>query len=116
MSGGMKRQAEFAAARVTGVGLDPALVITIITTVLPLLVDCFRREEEPDPVRVKAALKKAHEKNPDKLRRRVRSQVHRRSPEDLDKGQEFAIADAIIAQGLDSTYTEVEDVVREASR
>lgn len=114
MSGEMKRQCEAAAARVTGVGLDPAMVITIITTVLPLLINCFRREDEPDPMRVKAALRKANEKNPEKLRRRVRAQVRRKSPEDLTKGQEFAIADAIIAQGLDATHPAVESTVLEA--
>lgn len=115
MSGEMKRQCEAAAARVTGVGLDPALVITIITTVLPLLINCFKREDEPDPIRVQAALRKAYDRNPDKLRRRVRAQVHRRSPEDLDKGQEYAIADAIIAQGLDTTPQAVSAIVMEAS-
>lgn len=114
MSGEMKRQCEAAAARVTGVGLDPALVITIITTVLPSLINCFKREDEPDPVRVQAALRKAYDRNPDKLRRRVRAQVHRRSPEDLDKGQEFAIADAIIDQGLESLAQAVYATVREA--
>lgn len=115
MSGEMRRQAEAAAARVQGVGLDPALVITIITTVLPLLINCFQREDEPDPVRVQAALRKAYERNPDKLRRRVRAQVHRRSHEPIDKGQEFAIADAIIAQGLDTTPRAVALSVIEAS-
>jgi len=115
MSAELKRQAEQAAARVTGVGLDPALVITIITTVLPLLINCFKREDEPDPVRVQAALRKAYERNPDKLRRRVRAQVHRRSPEAVDRGQEFAIADAIIAQGLDTTPRAVSAAVMEVS-
>ena len=114
MSGEMKRQCEAAAARVTGVGLDPALILTIITTVLPLLINCFKREDEPDPVRVQAALRKAYERNPGKLRRRVRAQVHRKSPEAIDKGQEFAIADAIISQGLDTTPKSVSATVMEA--
>ena len=93
-------QCEGAAARVAGVGLDPVLIIKIITTVLPLLVGCFQREDEPDPVRARAALVKAHRKNPDKLRRRIRVQVQRQSPETIDKGQAFAIADGIITQAM----------------
>lgn len=98
----LKSQATAAAAKVSPeVGLDPALILTIITTVLPMLINCFKREEEPDPVKVQAALVKAHSKNPEKLRRRLRVQVDRKSPEPIDKGQALAIADAIIAQALD---------------
>jgi hypothetical protein len=98
----MKSQVEAAAARVTGVGLDPAMIITIITTLLPILLSCFKREEEPSPARAQAAIRDAYAKNPEKLRRRLRAQVHRHSPEPLDKGQELAIADAIIAQAMDA--------------
>ncbi len=111
----MKRQCEAAAARVVGVGLDPALITTIITTVLPLLINCFQRENEPDPVRVQAEFRKAYDSNPERLRKRVRAQVRRQSPEPLEKGQEYAIADAIITQGLDGTTREVLAVVMEAS-
>lgn len=100
-----KQQCEAAASRVNAavVGLDPTLIITIITTVLPLLVNCFRREDEPDPARVQAALVRAYDRNPASLRRRMRVQIDRKSPENLTKGQALAIADAIIAQALDTS-------------
>lgn len=97
----LKSQATAAAAKVSPeVGLDPALIITLITTLLPILLNCFKQAEEPDPAKVKAAFERQYRKNPDKMRRQIRARVVAHSDVHLSKGQSLALADAIIAQVL----------------
>jgi len=100
----LEDQAEKVAARVdaTKVGFDPITIIAIITQVLPLLLQCFNRNDEPTPAQVSASFKAAHAKNPDQLRRRTMRRVRSESDESLTKSQAFALADAVIEQALDT--------------
>lgn len=67
-----EKQAVRVAARVPAtVGLDPVTVITIMTTVLPMILKCFNKNEETDPAKINAAVKAQHESAPAVLRRRT---------------------------------------------
>lgn len=83
------------------VGIDPITIITIITTVLPLLIRCFRREDESDPESIKAAVKQRNQDNPRQLHRRMSHQIRRSSETRIDKQQANALADAVIEQILE---------------
>lgn len=83
------------------VGIDPTIIITIITTLLPLLIGCFSREDESDPESIKSAVKERNERNPDQLRRRMAHRIRRDSTERIDRQQANALADAVIEQILE---------------
>ena len=100
----LRIQAEAAASRVDPdeVGLDPVLILTIITMVLPFLADCFRRNDENDAEEVKAAVVRANERNPRQLLRRTTTAVMRQD-RSLSRSQASVLAEAIIEQAIEST-------------
>jgi hypothetical protein len=96
------------ADRMPNVGLDPVTVITILSTVLPLLSNCFNRDDEPDPDQVKLRVAEQNAKQPDRLRRRMTNKIRRESPErKITKAQAAVMAEAIIAETLDRDGEEV---------
>lgn len=98
----MSQEAEAVADRMPNVGLDPITILNILTTVLPLLSQCFNRDDEPDPEQVKARVAEQNKKNPARLRRRMTAKIMRESPErKITKAQAAAMAEATIAETLD---------------
>ena len=100
----LKTQAELAAERVdpNKVGLDPVSILTILTAVLPLLAQCFNRNESPSPQNAAVSLRKAHERNPESLRRRTARRIRAEADEPMLKSDSFVLADAVIAQALET--------------
>lgn len=98
----LEQQAKFTAERIDpqAVGFDPATILALITTVLPFLMSCFNRNDEPNPSMVAASFKRYHDANPNALRRRTIRRVRATADEPLSKSQAAIIADAIIAQAL----------------
>jgi len=82
------------------VGFDPITIVTIITTILPLLMNCFNRSDEPNPSMVKASFKRYHNAYPDLLRRRTARRIRGEADEPMTKEQSVLLADAVIAQAL----------------
>lgn len=82
------------------VGFDPITIVTIITTILPLLMNCFNRSDEPNPSMVKASFKRYHDAHPDLLRRRTARRIRGEADEPMTKEQSVLLADAVIAQAL----------------
>lgn len=93
-----------AASRVPdgSVGLDPATIITIFMTVIPLVTQCFMRNDEDDPQAVQAAVKEAHERHPRALLRRTTNRIYRTSETPITKTQAEELAKATIAEALES--------------
>ncbi len=90
----LQSHAQRIATRVdSSVGLDPATIIAILTTVLPLLINCFRHEE-PAPAEVAEAIRDAHARNPRRLQVRTTRSVKSESKTKLthDQAEEIAIA------------------------
>lgn len=108
MSQEVQATAEAVADRMPNVGLDPATVITILSTVLPLLSNCFNRDDEPDPDQVKMRVAEQNAKSPARLRRRMTAKIMRESPNrKITKAQAAAMAEATIAETLDRDGEEV---------
>lgn len=94
------------------VGLDPATIIAILTTVLPLIISCFKKQDEPDPAEVAEAVRDANARNPRKLLRRTARSVKHESKTRLTQDQAEELAQAII----DDCCQQSDDVVAEACR
>ena len=111
-------QAKAAADRVdaNAVGFDPLTILTIITTILPLLMNCFNRSDEPNPSMVKASFKRYHDAQPELLRRRTARRIRAEADEPMTKDQSFALADAVIAQALSADDDTATACAHEAGR
>lgn len=94
------------------VGLDPITIVTILTTVLPLLISCFKKQDEPEPAEVAEAVRDANARNPRKLLRRTTRSVKHESDVRLTTQQAEEIAQAII----DDACSQPDSVVAEACR
>ena len=84
------------------VGFDPATILTIITTILPMLMQCFNRNDEADPQAVRAAVRKQNERNPKQLRRRTAARIRRESATRMTQEQALELADSTIEECLES--------------
>ena len=100
----LKAQAQLVANRVDAeaFGFDPLTILSLITTLLPLLMSCFNRNDEPNPSMVAASFRRYHERNPKALRNRTMRRIRAESTENLTKAQAFTLADAVIAQALET--------------
>lgn len=100
----LQAQAKLVANRVnaTTFGFDPLTILTLVTTLLPLLMSCFNRNDEPNPSLVSASFRRYHERNPTVLRKRTMRRIRAEATENLSKEQAYALADAVIAQALET--------------
>lgn len=113
----IERQAQLAANRIDPqeMRFDPVTILTILTAVLPLVADCFNRNDEPDPVATKKRAAEYYRRNPKGMRRRTARRVRAEADQPMTREQSFKFADAIIAQTLASDDITVELCCREAS-
>lgn len=89
----LQEQAERIANRVgSAVSMKSTAVLTVLLSVLPQLVSCWKDEDEPDPAKVNAAIKAEHEKAPKRLQRRTAVAFRRHAP----RGEKPSQADAQI--------------------
>lgn len=102
----IKEAATAAAQRVDAeaVGLDPVTIITILTQVLPLVISCFKRSDEPSSEDIQKALQRQSSTPAGRasLRRRTMRRVRSEADQKMSKEQAFALADAIIEEGLEN--------------
>ena len=97
----IKEAATAAAQRVDdSVGLDPVTIITILTQVLPLVISCFKRNDEPQAEDIQRAVKQQMATNPERLRRRTMRRIKSDSDHHMTRSQAFALADAVIEEAL----------------
>lgn len=84
------------------VGIDPLTIVTILTQILPGLLNCFRENDDVNSPDMKHRLQQLHERNPERLLKRVAKNIKRRSEEPLTLQQATAIARATIDHVLTS--------------
>jgi hypothetical protein len=84
------------------VGIDPLTIVTIITQILPGLLNCFRENDDVQSPDMKHRLQQLHERNPGRLLKRVARNIKRRSEEPLTLQQATAMAQATIDHVLNS--------------
>jgi len=100
----IKERAAAIAARVdeSKVSFDPILIIGILTQVLPLRLQCFQRNDEPDPAKIRSAAVAANERNPVAFRRRTARRIRAEADEPMSKSESFALAEAVIAEACEA--------------
>lgn len=98
----LKTQAELAAQRVNedNVSFDPLTIITIITQVLPLIAQCWNRNDSPDPAESKARLAKYHEQHPEACLKRTARRIRAEADQRMTKAESIELAKAVIEQAL----------------
>ncbi len=98
----LQEQSQLVANRVDAdtFGFDPLTILTLVTTLLPFLMSCFNRNDEPNPSLVATNFRRYHERNPKALRKRTMRRIRAEATENLSKDQAYALADAVIAQAL----------------
>jgi len=72
-----------------GFGIDPATITVLVTTVLPLILSCFKKKENLEPQDVSARVVALHNKNSKALHRRL-SKAYK--DQALKKGKEESAA------------------------
>lgn len=97
----------------TSVGLDPLLVITIFTQILPSLIGCFQRNDEVSAEQASARVRYLHAKDPDRLLKRVAKSIRHESRKRvtrISKSQSEELARAFVAQALAESDASVADI------
>ena len=99
----LKMQAAHTAARVNSakVGFDPLTILTILQTVLPLLVQCWNKNDEPNAAMSAANLKRYNDAHPQALLKRTARRIRAEADQPMTKDASFELARAVIAQALD---------------
>jgi len=97
-----QRAARVAARVPENVGFDPVTVITILTTVIPLISQCFGRNDESDPDRISEAVMRQNESAPHRLRVRTARRIRGEADHPMTKQQAFALAEAVIEDVIES--------------
>lgn len=112
----LKQQAELAAARVDAesVGIDPFTIITILTQVLPLIVSCWNRNDEPNAEMSATNFVRYYEGHPEQALRRTARRIRAEADAPMSKEQSFALARAVIDQALEASPAEVKACCMEA--
>lgn len=96
-------QAKRCAARVpASVGLSPAVIIKIITEVLPLLASCFNRNDETDSAEVRREVINQNSVAPNRLRRRMSRRIRGEATDQMTRKQSFALAEGVIQEVMAS--------------
>lgn len=85
------------------VGIDPITIITILTQVLPLVISCFKRNDEADPQNIHKAVQRQSSTPAGRaaLRRRTMRRIRSEANTPLSKDEAFALADAVIEEALE---------------
>jgi len=112
----LKDNARLIASRVDSesVLLDPITIFTIITQVLPLVVACWNKNDEPNAELSSVNFKRYHSAHPEQVRRRLARRIRGEADAPMTKSQSLEFADAIIAQVLESSVATVAACCREA--
>jgi hypothetical protein len=88
---------------------DPVTILTIFTTVLPLLMNCLKSNvAEPTQAEMSAYIKREADKNRKRLNNRIASRIRGKAEEPMSKDEARKLADAVIEEGLADTSTEAD--------
>lgn len=100
----LKMQAAHAASRVDSskVGFDPLTILTILTTVLPLLAQCWNRNDESNATMSSVNLRRYHDSHPEQLLRRTARRIRAEADQPMTKAASMELGRAVIAQALDA--------------
>lgn len=82
------------------VGLDPVTVVTILTQVLPLVLACWNRNDEPNSQLAATNFRRYYNAHPQQALRRTARRVRFEADKPMTKAQSFALAQAIIDEAL----------------
>lgn len=93
----LKEQVEIVAQRVNGVevGIDPLTVVTILTTVIPMLADCFKGNDDVSASEVQSRIVALNKKDRKRLIRRTTDAVlreHRREEKKKPKDERVSLS------------------------
>lgn len=97
------------------VGLEPSVIIALLLPLFQRWLQCLWDNDDTAPAHVKARIQHMHEKNPERLRRRVARSVYRQHSGRLSDFTCNAIADATIAEILELPDDAAERVAAESS-
>lgn len=100
----LEHQADVIGARLTeSMSLDPLLIFSILTQVLPLLMNCGVKSASPKPEDIRDMVTERYNKG-GKSRQRLRNSIARRvrgeADQSVSKDEAFQIADAIIQETM----------------
>lgn len=114
----LNEQAQLAANRVdaAAVGLDPFTILTILTTVLPVIASCWNRNDEPNPELSARNFRRYHDAHPKQLLKRTARRIRAEATEPMTKEQSFALAEAVIAQALEAAPEAIKACCMEAPK
>lgn len=111
-----EKQAVRVAARVPAtVGFDPATVISLLVTVLPMILKCFNKNDETDPAKINAAVKRQNDSAPAVLRRRTARRIRGEADHPMSKEQSFTLAEAVIAEACEANESDVVSMCHEVN-
>lgn len=114
----VNQQAEAVASRVdsAGFGMDPVLILTIITQVLPLVIACWNKNDEPNTSLSAASFRRYYKAKPEQCLRRTARRVRAEATEPMTKEQSFKLAQAIIDQANETPADTVAACCTEVNR
>lgn len=83
-------------------GMDPATIAIIIANVLPLVLQCFARNDVGSPEFIRAEVERLERTQPESLRRRLARRIRGEADQPMTKRQSFLLAEAVIQETLAS--------------
>lgn len=83
-------------------GLDPVTIVSILVNVLPLVVQCFRRNDVNSPDFIRAEVERLERRDPKGLRRRLARRIRGEADAAMTKAQSFLLAEAVIEETMAS--------------
>jgi hypothetical protein len=102
----LQEQADRIAKRIdpSKVTKSATAIASILLSVIPMLISCWTKEDEPDPAKTAAAIKEKNDENPKRLRRRTAIAIRRDAPrKERPSAAEAAVyADAMIADACET--------------
>jgi hypothetical protein len=100
----LEHQADVISARLTEtMSLDPMLIFTILTQVLPLLMNCGVKNASPKPEDIRDMVTERYNKggkSRENLRRSIARRVRGESDQPITKEESLQMADAIIQETM----------------
>ena len=87
--------------------IQKSLAVSIFTFLLPAIMTCLT-SEEPSAATIHARVKEAHGRNPLGLRRRTARRIRGDAVQPITRPQSFILADALIAEALETPESETE--------
>lgn len=97
------------------VGIDPFTIISLITTILPLLAQCFNRDQPAPPEQTAAKIRDWNERNPQSLLRKTARRIRGEADDPMTKADSFELARAVIAEACEADDADVAAVVAECA-